>query len=176
MAKTAFPMPSGSRPRRVAGVTYFGILVLVALIGLSLALAAPVVSTALRRDNETQLLWVGHAYREAIGRYYHHHGRFPVDLPALLADPTGTVPEHYLRTLYPDPMTTDTPWVLQKAPDGGVMGIASGSTKVPIKVARFEEEDVDFDKAATYADWRFIYDPNFGTAKYSPSVFGAPKR
>ncbi|MEI6457968.1 MAG: type II secretion system protein [Pseudomonadota bacterium] len=172
----AFRMRSGSRPSRTAGVTYFGILVLVALIGLSLALAAPVVSSAMQRDNEQQLLWVGHAYRLAIENYYRTHGRFPPDLAALLADPTGTLPAHYLRALYPDPMTGGGPWILLKGPDGGVMGVASAASKAPIKVARFDEEDVDFDKAATYADWKFVYDPNAGAKKYGPSVFGVPHR
>jgi len=172
----AFPMRSG-RPRRAqAGLTYFGVLILVTLIGLSLALAAQVVSHAMQRDNEQQLLWVGHAYRDGIEAYLRKHGRYPADLRALLADPTGTVPEHFLRALYPDPMTGTADWTIIPAPDGGVMGVASHSAKTPIKSANFDDDDVDFDKAATYADWKFVYDPAVKAKQYGPSVFGVPRR
>jgi type II secretory pathway pseudopilin PulG len=171
----ASPMRCGSRPRAARGVTYFGVLILVTLIGLSLALAAELVSHAVQRDNEQQLLWVGHAYRDAIEGYYRKHGRYPANLQALLADPTGTVPEHYLRSLYPDPMTGEAVWTESKAPDGGVMGVASRSPKAPIKIARFDDDDVDFDKATSYADWKFVYDPNAKLQKYGPSVFGIPR-
>ena len=169
-------MRSGSRRAAAAGITYFGVLILVTLIGLSLALAAQLLSSAIQRDNEQQLLWVGHAYRDAIEGYYRKHGRYPPSLPALLADPTGTVPEHYLRTLYPDPMTGEPDWTDIKAPDGGVMGVASPSAKTPIKVAGFDEDDIDFDKATNYTGWRFVYDPNAKLPKYGPSVFGVPRR
>ena len=123
-------MRSGNRPATQRGVTYFGVLILVALIGLSLALSAQVVSHAMQRDNEQQLLWVGHAYRTAIEAYLKKHGRYPADLRALLGDPTGTVPEHFLRALYPDPMTHDPDWTLVKGPDGGVMGVEIGRAHV----------------------------------------------
>jgi len=172
----AFPMRNG-RPRRAqSGLTYFGVLILVTLIGLSLSLAAKVVSQAMQRDNEQQLLWVGHAYRDGIEAYLRKHGRYPADLQSLLADPTGTVPEHFLRTLYPDPITGSAEWTVLKGPDGGVMGIASKSAKAPIKIANFDDDDVDFDKAATYADWKFVYDPAIKAKKYGQSVFGAPVR
>lgn len=169
-------MRSGRRPGAQSGITYFGVLILVALIGLSLALAAQVVSTAMQRDNEQQLLWVGHAYRNGIEGYVRKHGRYPPTLQALLADPTGTLPEHFLRALYPDPMTGTADWQETKAPDGGVMGVASRSTRAPIKVAGFDDDDVDFDKATTYAEWRFVYDPTIRQQKYGPSVFGVPIR
>lgn len=172
----AFLMRNG-RPRPAQfGFTYFGVLILVTLIGLSLALAAKVVSQAMQRDNEQQLLWVGHAYRDGIEAYVHKHGRYPADLQALIADPTGTVPEHFLRRLYPDPMTGSAEWTLVKGQDGGVMGIASKSAKEPIKIANFDDDDIDFDKAKTYADWKFVYDPATKAQKYGPSVFGAPAR
>jgi len=169
-------MLSGSRRRSQSGVTYFGVLILVTLIGLSLSLAAKVVSHSMQRDNEQQLLWVGHAYRTAIETYYRKHGRYPTDLGGLLAEPTGTIAEHYLRALYPDPMTNTAEWTLLRAPDGGLMGVASRSGKVPIKTANFDDEDVDFDKAATYADWTFTYDPMLKKTQPRPPVFGAPVR
>jgi type II secretory pathway pseudopilin PulG len=167
-------MRSGRRPGSASGITYFGVLILVTLIGLSLALAAQVVSTAVQRDNEQQLLWVGHAYRDGIEGYVRKHGRYPPSLQALLADPNGTLPEHYLRALYPDPMTGMADWNENKAPDGGVMGVFSRSGRAPIKVANFDEDDVDFDKATAYSGWKFNYDPNARMQKYGPSVFGVP--
>ncbi len=58
----------GSRSAR--GFTYLGLLAVVVLIGLLLAAAGEVASTAARREREAQLLWVGHEYRAAIGRYW----------------------------------------------------------------------------------------------------------
>lgn len=169
-------MRNGSRPGKNGGITYFGVLILVTLIGLSLALAAQELASAIRRDHEQQLLWVGHAYRNAVEHYFRKHGRYPRTLEDLRNDPGGTPPDHYLRKLYPDPMTGDTNWTLQKGPDGGIMGVSSTATGTPFKVARFDDEDVDFDKATTYADWHFVFDPNARTKQYGQSVFGTPGR
>ncbi len=138
-----------------------GLLALLALIGLLLSMAGDVASTTARRDREEQLLWVGHEYRAAIGRYWIKNRRFPLALEDLLGSGTDTLlPVRYIRRLYPDPMTNGAPWVLLPAPSGGIMGIASGSTRVPLKSANFDPVDLGFDKASTYGDWQFVYLPN----------------
>src|SRR5712671_4153422 len=84
-ARTEFPMPRGERPRRRAGgFTYVGLLALVVLIGLMLAAAGEVASTAAQRERETQLLWVGREYRAAIGRYWRNKRGYPKTLEELL--------------------------------------------------------------------------------------------
>jgi hypothetical protein len=67
--------------------------------------------------------------------------------------------QHFLRRLYPDPMTHAPDWTLLAAPNGGFMGVASASAQAPLKKAGFDAADVDFDKAEKYSDWAFVYEP-----------------
>jgi type II secretory pathway pseudopilin PulG len=152
-------MSLGERVRRRAGgFTYVGLLALVALIGLMLAAAGEVASTSARRERETQLLWVGHEYRAAIGRYWRNKRAYPQALEELLgAAPDAPLQVRYLRRLYPDPMTNAVDWVLLPAPNGGIMGVASSSKRAPLKTGQFEEADQDFANATTYGDWQFKF-------------------
>ena len=143
------------------GFTYVGLLAVIVLIGILLAAAGEVASTAARRDREAQLLWVGHEYRAAIGRYWGRTRRYPVSLEELLGVARDApVQVRFLRQLYPDPMTNAVNWVLVPAPDGsGIMGVASSSKRAPLKTAQFDPVDQGFDKAATYGDWQFTFQP-----------------
>jgi type II secretory pathway pseudopilin PulG len=146
--------------RREAGFTYLGLLALIALIGYLLAVAGEISATTEQREREKQLLFVGHEYRNAIGRFFRQNHHFPQTLEELLQfENSGPQPAHYLRRLYPDPMTRGTDWVLFPAPGQGIMGVASASTKIPLKRAGFDDEDFGFDVAETYANWVFLYDP-----------------
>lgn len=137
-----------------------GLLVLVVLIGLALGAAGEVVATAARREREVQLLWVGHQYREAIGRYWSQQRAYPQTLQQLLgAAPDAPVQVRYLRRLYPDPMTNAVDWVLVPAPKGGIMGVASSSKAVPLKTGNFDEGDRAFAMAGDYGDWQFTFLP-----------------
>jgi len=145
---------------RQEGFTYFGILILVVLIGLMLAAAGEVASTQARRERETELLFIGHQYRDAITSYFRANHRWPTQLADLMEDNSGAATaQHFLRRLYPDPMTRAADWTLLPAPNGGFMGIASRSKLVPLKRAGFDPDDVDFDQAEHYADWVFVFEP-----------------
>jgi type II secretory pathway pseudopilin PulG len=154
-------MSSGERARRsTRGFTYVGLLALVVLIGLLLAAAGEVASTTLQRERETQLLWTGHEYRTAIGRYFVHKRTYPQTLQELLGStPDSPVQVRYLRRLYPDPMTNAADWLLVAAPGGGIMGVASSSKRAPLKIARFDESDQQFAEATSYGDWQFTFLP-----------------
>ncbi|TLZ14592.1 MAG: type II secretion system protein, partial [Gammaproteobacteria bacterium] len=54
---------------RQAGFTYLGLLAAVVLMGLLLTMASRVWSLTEQRERETQLLFIGHAYRMAIASY-----------------------------------------------------------------------------------------------------------
>jgi type II secretory pathway pseudopilin PulG len=154
-------MRCGKHRAREGGFTYIGLLVLIALIGFALSVVGQVAATTAQREREKQLLWVGHAYRDAIRRYVMRNGRYPPTLADLVQSATATadpLPAHFLRRLYPDPMTQGADWVLVPALDGGIMGVASSSTKAPIKRAGFDDADVAFGDAETYGDWTFIFD------------------
>jgi type II secretory pathway pseudopilin PulG len=152
--------PGRSGRAAQGGFTYFGILILVVLIGLMLAAAGEVASQQARREREAELLFMGHQYRDAIERYYRFNHRFPARLDDLVTNTSDAVKvAHYLRKRYRDPMSPDSDWILIGAADGGIQGIASSSSRAPIKRAGFDPVDVDFDKAEKYSDWTFVYDP-----------------
>jgi type II secretory pathway pseudopilin PulG len=158
-------MPRGERSRRGAcGFAYVGLLILIALVGLLLAAAGQAAATTSQRERETQLLWVGHEYRAAIGRYWSSRRAYPQTLHELLgAAPDALLQVRYLRRLYPDPMTSAVDWVLLPAPGGGIMGVASSSKRAPLKTGHFDEVDRDFADASAYGDWQFKFVP--GTAR-----------
>ncbi len=159
---------AGFGSRRDGGFTYLGLLVLVALIGVMLAAAGEVVSTAARRDREAQLLWVGHEYRAAIGRYWRQRRAYPQTLEELLGSgPDAPIPIRYIRRLYPDPMTNAVDWVLVPAPGGGIMGVASRSKRAPLKTGQFDDADHDFADASAYGDWQFTFVPR-GVRRVAP--------
>ncbi len=154
-------MPPGKRNRgRQGGFTYLGLLALIVLIGLFLAAAGEVTRTAARRERETELLFIGHQYRDAIARFYQQNHRFPLSLAELVGTGTeGPLPARFLRRIYPDPMTRSTDWVLLPAPDGGISGVASASAEEPMKKAHFDDGDAGFVEATKYTEWAFLYDP-----------------
>jgi type II secretory pathway pseudopilin PulG len=145
--------------RAQAGFTFVGLMVVVAVLGLTLAAVGVVWSTEVRREKEAQLLWVGDQYRQAIMRYRAGNGRFPLALEDLLDDKAGANPRHFIRQVYPDPLTGQADWQLVQGPDGGILGVASSSQDVPIKVANFPAQYQEFEKAKTYGDWQFVNTP-----------------
>lgn len=142
------------------GFTYLGLLFAVMVIGLMLTVAARVYRTTVQREREAQLLWVGHAYRMAISAYFAAGHHYPATLHDLLIDDRFPVPKHYLRQLYPDPMTGHPDWTLILTPDqSGIQGVASTSQANPIKRDRFDLVDSTFKDSDCYCQWKFIYSP-----------------
>ncbi len=133
-----------------AGFTYLGILAAVILMGLLLTAAARVWTLTEQRERETQLLFVGDAFRMAISGYYAHGHRYPQTLQDLLLDDRSPVPLRYLRRLYLDPMTNSADWQLVLAPEGGIKGVYSGSMRTPIKRANFAPVDALFADSDCY--------------------------
>ncbi len=75
--------------------------------------------------------------------------------------PDAPLQVRYLRRLYPDPMTGAADWALVEAPGGGFMGVASRSTRAPLKTGGFDEPDRAFEDARTYGDWKFVFAPGY---------------
>jgi type II secretory pathway pseudopilin PulG len=153
---------SGSASARVAvgrcydgGFTYIGILVAVVLLGIALAAAGTLWTITTQRDRETQLLFIGHAFRAAIQSYYATGHQLPRDLDDLILDQRFPQPRHHLRRIYIDPMTGHADWQLIRDPDGGIFGVYSSSQQRPLKRANFDPEDAQFDDAECYCDWHF---------------------
>ncbi len=169
----ALPAPLFPRaPAGQKGFSYLFLLFFVAILGAGLAAISDVWVTSATRGREAELLFIGHQYRRAIARY--HEGtpgaqkQYPPRLEDLLLDPRFPDPRRYLRDIYPDPITGSPDWVLIKAPQGGIMGVASPSEVRPLKTADFSGANAVFEPLADklqdklrYRDWEFIYDPAF---------------
>ena len=174
--------------RQPRGFTYLAVLFAVAIIGVVLASTSVVWQAQVQREKEQELIFIGHAYRQAIAQYYESTPgtakQFPKTLEDLLEDKRQTRLTRYLRKAYRDPMTASKEWGLVTGPDASIIGVYSQSARVPIKSAGFDEEDRDFVGAASYVDWKFVYtqptqaastatppnpdQPNAGLAQPSP--------
>lgn len=156
MAPRMRPGRRGARAQR--GFTYFGVLIAVVLIGLSLTVVGTVARTEMQREREAQLLWVGNQYRLALTDYYQHNGgQLPQTLQDLVANKADTtLPHRYIRTLYPDPMTGLPNWNLLVLPGGGIYGVSSSSTQAPLKLKNFRDRDAGFEDATCYKNWQFV--------------------
>lgn len=161
---------SGFAGRRQRGAIYLFLLFVVAVTGAGLASLGRSWSLEAQRGRETELLWVGAAYRKAIARYYEATPgalkSFPSSLDNLLRDPRFPEPRRYLRQPVPDPMTGQFDWVLITAPGGGIMGIASRSESAPLKRTGFDGHNRVFEDVAIrlkdqlrYRDWEFVHNP-----------------
>jgi type II secretory pathway pseudopilin PulG len=145
--------------RRQGGVVYLLLIFIVALSGVLLAGFGQVWATSVRREKEAQLLHVGHAYRAAILSYYNaspaENKQYPQKLEDLILDKRFPDVRRHLRKVFPDPFSGKADWELITE-QGAIVGIRSRSQKKPIKQAGFDKDDADFDKAASYNEWRFI--------------------
>jgi type II secretory pathway pseudopilin PulG len=149
--------------RREQGFSYLIAMFLVATLAVLSVRAIEDTLTGERRAREAELLSVGQAYRNAIRAYYERTPgtvkRYPRDLQALLEDQRTTIMARPLRRAYRDPITASSTWGLVMAPDGGVMGVYSLSTREPIKLGGFSAELSGFANAKSYQDWKFVYRP-----------------
>lgn len=159
--------------RRVAGFTYLGLLLAVALLGVALAAVGEVWRTTLQRERERELLFVGDAFRTAIAAYYEGTPgggakQFPKTLEDLLLDRRYPAVRRYLRKVHADPLTGKPEWGLIKGPGESIMGVHSLSQGVPVKRANFPDEYDNFSVSKTYVDWKFVY------SQTAPVTSGAP--
>ncbi len=173
------PLPQATAdPPRQAGFTYLGALAAVALLSAVLGATAAVWHTAVTREKERELLFVGQQFRLAIERYHRatpgQVKRFPPTLEALLEDARLPGTQRYLRRLWRDPVTGQAEWGLVKGPDGAILGVHSLSEARPLKTAGFEPEEGRFEGAERYADWVFVYRPAQASARQRPPPGHAP--
>lgn len=149
-----------SLARRQSGVTYVGLLFIVALAGVSLGGVASLWSLESRREKEKELLFVGEAYRRAVASYYENGPNgikeYPQKLEDLVEDRRHPKPMHHLRRLYREPMSQTPDWILLRQ-QGRIVGVASSVEKKPIKIAGFLPQQEGFEAAVTYRDWQFSH-------------------
>ena len=165
---------------REAGFTYIGLMFAIAIAGIALAGIGVLWQMESRREKEKELLFVGEEYRRAIGSYFSKSPggdtQFPQKLEDLLLDTRFPNPVRHLRRLYREPMNPDGQWELIRQ-QGRIIGVASRSQEVPIKIAGFSPDQEDFEGAVSYSEWRFISNGSVGNTGGSgagASRTGAP--
>lgn len=138
-------MPTGDRPMAAPprrrppprGFTYLVLLFGLAIGGAALATLGTQWQLAAQRERETELLFRGLQLRDALQRFHDQtpdgQPRLPQTLDDLLTDTRRPQPRHHLRQLYADPFTGQADWVLLRAPDGGITGLHSQSTRALLR-------------------------------------------
>lgn len=146
--------------RRARGLVLLAVLMLLVLVGLAALVGAEVWATALQREREAELLFVGEQYRRAIESYWRASPTpmktLPTALDQLLADDRFPTPVQHLRRRYADPITGAADWGLVKI-GNGIAGVHSTSTDAPLKQSGFPPQYVEFERAGRYDQWRFVF-------------------
>lgn len=160
LARHAMAARSINSDMRARGFVYLWLLIVVAVLGVTLALGAEWIRTQRTREAEAQLLFVGHQFRLAIERYYEAtpgaHKVYPTSIDDLLRDPRFPGIRRHLRKRYHDPITGQPEWgEVRVGPH--LVGVYSLSERQPFKVGRFEPADASFEGKAHYSDWKFTY-------------------
>lgn len=144
---------------RIRGFTLLAVLFWVAAMGVGLAAIGQVWQTAVKREKEVQLLFVGDQYRRAIESYARVSPKagkvYPARLNDLLLDPRFPHTVRHLRQLYPDPLTQSTNWGVVRD-ENGIKGIFSTVTQEPMKKQGFPTAYTAFESAMDFRDWRFL--------------------
>lgn len=157
------------------GVVLMGLVVLLALAGLTVLQVAESAASARQRERETQLLWVGQQYLQALESYHRATPgpvkHLPVSLDELLRDSRFPNPVRHLRRLYPDPLQPEVPWGLLRR-GNQIIGVYSQSDAAPLRRTGFARGLESFEGATQYSAWRFLFVPRAATG--SPST--APGR
>lgn len=149
--------------RGQAGFSYVLVMFAVALFAIMAVRLLDVAATREQRAREAELLYIGNAYRAAIGVFYENTPgtvkRYPEKLSDLLQDPRTVTMQRPLRKLYRDPMTNAATWGLVLGPDERITGVYSLSDRQPLKTGGFAPVLAGFARATAYRDWRFVYVP-----------------
>ncbi|MBI2960455.1 MAG: type II secretion system protein [Betaproteobacteria bacterium] len=128
---------------------------MVAMMGISLVVAAEVWQTAQKRDKEEELLFVGDQFRRALALHYQDTSAYPRSLEDLLRDPGFPGVRRHLRKLYRDPVTGSAQWGLVKSVGEAIVGVHSLSDAQPFKKAGFSAADQGFEGKTKYSEWVF---------------------
>ena len=132
-------------------------LILLVLTSLAVSVAVLRASQEAQRQRELELLFVGNEFRQAIRAYAAASSgapEYPSKLDELVEDHRGASVRRFLRRIYPDPMTGQTDWGLMMQGDR-IVGVFSKSVRAPVRHANFSPEDVGFESAKSYCEWRF---------------------
>jgi type II secretory pathway pseudopilin PulG len=145
---------------RAGGFIYIGLLIGLAIVGISLSAVSEVWTQSRQREREQELLFAGNQIRQAITLFYlaspPANRRFPLQLEELVEDVrTPDKPGRYLRKIFLDPITGSEKWGEVRLASGQLVGVYSQSDAEPIKSMGFALRDQDFAEKASYSEWVF---------------------
>jgi len=120
-------MPSGSGRRGEAGYNLVVLVMMITVMGITLAAALPLWSSVIRRDKEEETISRGWQYAEAIRVFQRRFGRLPNRLEELIETEPRSI-----RRLWKDPLNDNGGWaVIVQLPQGGSIAI-DPETGLPI--------------------------------------------
>lgn len=156
-------MPRGrlATAKKQIGLAYFGVLLLVFLMSIGLGKSMEAYSAAQQRMKESELLFVGGSYREAIRSFYEGSPaikQYPSSIDELLEDKRFPIVKRHLRKAYLDPMTGKS-FDLVRSVDGRIIGVRSASRRVPLRRHDFPADYRHFLNAKHMGEWEFTYLP-----------------
>lgn len=135
------------------------LLFLLAVLGTGMAALGTVWTTAVQREKEAELLFIGAQFSRALESYHRMspgpERSYPQTLEALVLDPRFPMTVRHLRRIYADPMTGTHEWGLIRDAQGGIIGVHSLSEATPFKQTGFAPGQEGFAEAASYRDWVF---------------------
>jgi len=125
--KLPTPIRHRSRPSE-EGYILIAVMFLLALLVISLAIAAPIVRKEIQRDREIETMHRGKQYVRAVKMYYKKFGAYPPSVDALV----NTNQIRFLRKKYIDPTTGKDEWKIirfgqNKTPTMGFFGQPIGN-------------------------------------------------
>ena len=146
-----------------SGFAYLTLLATLAVMALVLTNASTSQSQQAKRERETQLMFIGEQFYNALASYYadsqDQTKRYPTKLEQLLIDERGIKPKHHLRQIFQDPMTKTSEWGLVLNTQKQIIGVFSLSEEVLLRTKLPEYAAIQTSKTATYKDVKFIYRP-----------------
>jgi general secretion pathway protein G len=112
------------------GFTILELMIVLAIMGVLLAIAQPNLKQSIIRAREAVLKENLFQMREAIDQYYADNAKYPGQLPDLIN--TEDKSKSYLREIPKDPFTGATDWITVELEDeeGGVFDVHSASPLV----------------------------------------------
>jgi len=142
------------------GVTFVGVLVVLAICMIGLASAGPLWSQQAKRERERELLRVGALYARALASCREASPgsvkQYPTRLDALLFDSRHIGVLRHLRKLYPDPVNPGQAWGLLRDAEGRIAGVYSRCAEAPIAEGPVDLGDIVLAPAKLYSDWKFM--------------------
>ena len=159
------------------GATYALLMLAVALMGITLTVAAQQWKAVVRRDKEAELLFRGIEIQSALATYsaQQKKGRVvPGEIYPLTLEELTKPPKPALRKVYKDPMTGED-WAYVRDPAGRIKGVSSKSKDAPFKQHDFPPGVQHFEGLTSYTAWVFQY-PNasMGQVPVTQQVTPAP--